>query len=147
MNSPGAGYKGTRGARPHPAWGWFVLLLGALPIGVASGLFAGADTGLNAPRWVLGLTGFVFVIGGCMILGQPGGRRNAYLAAAMLGCFAAIAAWIALFGNAEHFTGGIPLVSAEANTTLARWLFGGGALVTALLSVFAVRRASNDPRA
>jgi len=110
--------------------GVFVLL-------IAAGIVPAEEAGLRAPRWVAGLAGLAFVIGGAVVLGY--GIRNAlnpeaserpdpfpigaWLAgSAIITIFAILGAWVAL--------------GADGADTEARVVFGIGALVTGVAAVW-----------
>ena len=114
------------------ACGGFALLsaTGVLPI----------ETANNTPLWVVGLAGLVFVIGGVMIFLKNHSRALDLMASIILASFALIAAWIACYGSAEEFSGGIPLLSQGTNVSLARVMFGVGAVVCFAGFLYAIRR-------
>jgi hypothetical protein len=67
-------------------------------------------------------------------------RANELMAAMLLLLFGAVGAWVSLFSPSEGFSGGIPFVPYESNVTLARVMFGIGALICFALSIWAFRR-------
>ncbi|MBO6522779.1 MAG: hypothetical protein JJ971_03055 [Balneolaceae bacterium] len=102
------------------------------------------EDGLNAPRWVLALCGLVFSIAGIMIFLGEHSKWNNLFAAVLILAMGGIGAWIALFGASENLSGGIPLLSDSANTFLARWIFGAGALVCFAIALHAIRLHSTS---
>ena len=126
----------------HPFWAWFCIALGLGPLAIACGVVAVDPSKLLAPAWVLALCGLVFVIGGCMMLLGRGTRANDLLAGLICLAFAAVGIWVSLFAPSASFSGGIPLLSHEQNVTLGRWVIGCGAVVSLMLTGYALRRAS-----
>lgn len=94
------------------------------------------EAGLNAPRWVLGLCGFVFALAGVLIFIGDRSKWNHLLAAILVFAMGSIGAWVALFGDAANFSGGISLLSEGTNISLARIVFGFGALVCFLICIY-----------
>jgi hypothetical protein len=129
------------GRKPHQGWAWFCLALGLYPLLIAFGVITIDATDIQAPMWMLAVCGIVFVIGGCMLLLTRHARLNNLLAALICLAFAAVGGWVALFSPPEGFSGGIPLLSDAANIRLARWVFGGGAVISLALCGYAVRLA------
>lgn len=132
----------------HTRWlvGLPCMALGLLPISVALGWVPVAATSLHAPMWILALCGGIFLIAGIMIvLGNPS-RANDLLAGVICLLFGIVGAWIALLGPAEGFSGGLPVLSAAANTTLGRWVFGIGALMCFAIGAYAFRLAFQSSR-
>lgn len=130
----------SSGNRPHSAWAWFCLALGVLPMLIAFGVVSVQESQVHTPMWVLGLCGVVFVCAGCAMLLSERSRFNALLGGLICLCFAAVGVWVAVFSPADGFSGGIPLLSDEANVTLARWVFGCGAVLCLVLFGYAVVR-------
>lgn len=122
------------------------IVLGALPLSVALGLISVSEGQIHAPMWVVALSGIVFMIAGCMILLGNHSRANDVLAGVLCLLFGIVGIWVSLFSPDEGFSGGVPLLSNAANITLARWVFGGGALICFAISVYAFRRATQSSR-
>ena len=94
---------------------------------------------LHAPLWVIFLCGVVFLLGGAMLLVDRNSKFNALCASLLLLVMGVIGAWVALLGPAAGFSGGIPFLPQAYNVTLARWVFGLGALVSFMMLVYAIR--------
>ena len=114
------------------ACGGYALLaaIGVMPI----------ETANNTPPWIVGLAGLVFVIGGVMIFLRNHSRVLDLLAAIILASFALIAAWVAVYGSAEGFSGGISMLSGDTTVSLARVMFGIGAIMCFAGFLYAMRR-------
>jgi hypothetical protein len=118
------------------------IVLGAIPIGLASGLIPSEPGAIHAPRYIIALAGLLFWVAAiALFLGNTRPRLNQLLGAILLALFAAIGGWVALFGESRAFGGGVPLASSSSNVSLARIVFGVGALLCAGLSLYAFRKA------
>jgi len=126
--------------------GLLCVVLGALPLSIALGFIPIVEGQVHAPMWVVALSGIIFVIAGCMIFLGSQSRANDFLAGVLCLLFGAVGTWVSLFSPSDGFSGGVPLLPNAANVTLARWLFGGGALICFALSVYAFRRATQSSR-
>ncbi len=129
---------------------WFVglpcIALGLLPIFIALGWIPVAATSLHAPMWILALCGGIVLIAGMMVVLGNQSRANDLLAGVICLLFGINGAWIALLGPAEGFSGGLPILSGAANTTLGRWVFGIGALMCFAIAAYAFRLAFQSSR-
>jgi len=117
------------------------VVLGTYPLSIAFGFVRVSDAQVHAPMWVIALIGLVFLIAGCMIFLANHSRANDLLASILCLLFGIIGMWVSLFGSTEGFSGGVPLVSHEANAEIARWVFGCGALICFSISAYAFRRS------
>ena len=116
------------------------IALGSFLVLVACGLIGSDSNHRHAPDLIIALSGAVFVFAGIMILVGRQSRFNDLLAAILCMTFGVIGAWIAIYGASEGFSGGLPLLSDEANTMLARGVFGLGALLCFAISGWAFTR-------
>jgi hypothetical protein len=126
--------------------GLLCIALGTFPLAIAFGFIPVDETQVQTPMWVVALSGVVFLIGGCMIFLANHSGVNDLLAAILCLLFGIVGAWVSLFAPADGFSGGVPLLSPEANVTLARWVFGCGALICFAISVYAFRRSIQSSR-
>jgi hypothetical protein len=129
---------------------------------VAAAVFPvpGGPRNLHAPSWVVLCAGLAFFLGGAAVVLQGLGKINAKgeLAAdaplwmraaqqlvgiAIFACFALIATWIALAGDARQFSGSVKGMSVEVGTGVgvARVAFAIGAIIC-WLATFAVARSA-----
>lgn len=121
-------------SRSNAAFGWLFIALGVALVAVALGVIPVDPASVHAPGWVLALCGALFGLGGLAVVARrwPAVQSAAvgliWLAASVVG------GWIALFGEAEHFSGGLPVLPPGVNVGLARALFGTGAVLS--LAVF-----------
>jgi hypothetical protein len=115
--------------------------LGIYPLAISLGLLQVDDAHIRVPMWVLALIGAVVLVAGLMILMVNHSRTTDLLASVTCLLLGVIGAWVALFGASEGFAGGIPLLSQEMNSEIARWVFGCGALLCFSISLYAFRRS------
>jgi hypothetical protein len=120
--------------------GVFFILMGVLILLAAFGIGPMSGSRMNAPRWVIGVCGLFFTSGGVIVIAPT--HKIASLAAgiAVVG-ITVICAWIALFGDARYFSGGLSIFSRDAEVLIARVLFGAVAILGVAISVNAIRRA------
>ena len=103
-------------------------------IGIAAiGLFimlAAADVipsdpkGFHAPRWVIGMFGLLFLFAGLTLGFSDYPRIKQRLAAFLVLIFSLLCGWMALFSEAEKWSGGIPFLSPRTNGMIAKTLIG-----------------------
>jgi hypothetical protein len=120
--------------------GTFFILMGVLILLAALGIGPMSGARMNAPRWVIGLCGLFFASGGMIVIAPT--HKIASLAAgiAVVG-ITVICVWIALFGDARYFSGGLSMFSQNTEVLIARALFGAVAILGVAISANAVRRA------
>lgn len=116
------------------------IALGSVLVLVACGIIEDDPSKRHAPDLIIALSGSVFVIAGIMILVGRQSRVNDLLAAILCMTFGIIGAWVAIYGASEGFFGGLPLISDEANTRLARGIFGLGSLSCFAIAGWAFKR-------
>ena len=116
--------------------------ISAYLISIGAGWRPVPEESLHAPGFVLVLAGIIFSIAGLALLAGPERKRlTAAFAAIILLSFSIIGFWIAGFGNGEQFSGGVPFLPKEANTLIARVVFGGGAVMSLLLAWMAFKQS------
>lgn len=120
--------------------GWPVTVLGLAVIALALGILPLDGSHWNAPKWIVGLSGAVFVIVGLMMLSGEESRINDMMAALLLTGLGLIGGWIGIFGADEGFSGGLSFLPEAVNISLARGLFGTGALICLLLAAYAFKK-------
>ena len=128
-------------SRVYPLHPWLGALCGGIGlflVAVTTGLVSAPSHSFYAPRWVLGVCGGVFVLGGAMLaLGDRPRARDA-LASLLLAGMGTVAADASLFADAAHISGGVPFLSREANGLLARVVFGGSAALCFAVAAYAI---------
>jgi hypothetical protein len=107
---------------------------------IGIGIIPVDDSELNAPEWVIGLCGFVFSLAGVMILVGEKSPINHLLAGLLVLSFGCIGGWIALYGEAAHFSGGTPFLSNTQNVWIARVLFGSGSLLCFAVAFYTIKQ-------
>lgn len=123
----------------HPVLGAITVSLGAMIVMIALDVIPTDPEKIHAPDWVLILAGAVFIFGGFAV-----GFRARELLVSVLGnlivmAFAVIAAWVALAGSSDQFSGGIGFLPHAVNVKIARFMFGGGAILCALMLIPGIR--------
>ncbi len=115
------------------------IALGLMTIMIALDIIPVEPEKVHAPAWLIGLAGAVFIFGGLAI----GFRTNELLVSLfgnlIVASFAAVAAWVALDGSSDQFSGGIPFLPNEVNVKIARVVFGSGSILCALMLIPGVR--------
>ena len=105
----------------------------------ATGVVPG-QTSNDTPLWIIGLVGVMFVIAGVMIFLRNHSRALDLFAAVILASFTLVGAWITFYANSEGFSGGIPFLPNDMNVSLARVMFGLGALLCFGGFLYALKR-------
>lgn len=82
----------------------------------------------------------MFVVAGVMIFLRNYSRALDLLAAIILASFTSIGGWIAFHASPEGFSGGIPFLPNDMNISLARVMFGLGALLCFGGFLYALKR-------
>lgn len=120
--------KAVRPHAPPLLMGGMIILMGMVPVLAALGVIPTDDESWNAPRWVGGVAGGLFVVAGLYVLGKPTvDRLEPRLQKQILGLFpllivsgmAAISGWIAFGPGEREFSGG-------ASNSLVGISWGGG---------------------
>lgn len=106
-----------------------LFFIGVFLLLMATGVVPVNDEDLHAPGGILALCAVVFLAGGVAVAFPSDKRLKMSMVVLILLSFLIIGGWISLFGDARHFSGGIPFVSRESNAVLARFAFGAGALM------------------
>jgi len=119
--------------------GWLFIGVGLAVMALALGLLPLDDTNVTAPRWIVGIGGAIFATAGLMMLLGEQSPVNNLLAAFLLTGMGLIGGWVGLFGSDEGFSGGLPFLPETVNISLARGLFGMGALICFLLAAYAFK--------
>ena len=118
--------------------GFFCILMGVMISLVAFDMGSMGSATKNAPNWIIGLGGAIFIGGGAMLL-KPGPVIGQITAGVTVISFTTIFAWIALFGRAEHFSSSWSIFSPATQVVFARILFGLVALLGLAISINAIR--------
>ena len=125
-------------------WALATIAMGLYPIALSLDLLPGQDS-LNGPPWVGVLAGGVFVLAGIAMLAGPQARVTHVLAAVLLLSLAAIGGWIAVAASSAGFSGGVPFLPGWLNVSIARVMFGCGALICLGMTLLAIRYAWRGP--
>src|SRR6056297_3130553 len=119
--------------------GWLFIGVGLAVMALALGLLPLDDTNVTAPRWIVGIGGAIFATAGLMMLLGEQSPVNNLLAAFLLTGMGLIGGWVGLFGSDEGFSGGLPFLPETVNISLARGLFGMGAMICLLMAAYAFK--------
>jgi len=102
---------------------------GAVVVGIGAGVVPVDPGSVHAPGWVLAVCGALCALGGVAMLAHRWPVVRTAAVGVMWVAFGLIGGWVALFGQAEHYAGGIGLLPDWINILLARGLFGFGAVL------------------
>jgi hypothetical protein len=120
--------------------GVFALIMGSFVILVATGVIASDEAAFHAPRWVVGLCGALFVLGGLVGVTARYRVLRRILVILLLAAFFLVAVWAAIFTKPETWSAGLPLLSRRTNGLIAKTLVGFGAVLLLWMLVTAIRR-------
>ncbi len=96
--------------------------------------------------WIIGLAGVLFTSAGVVVIAPS--QAIARIAAGILVVgLSAIFAWVALFGEAQYFSGGLSIFSNATEVMIARVLFGLVAILGIAIAVNALLKTlrKGDP--
>ena len=144
MNDQNSAPMDDAARRSRYIMAFVTIAFGVVPILIAIGVIEPDAGSVHAPMWVLAMCGGVFILAGIMVLLGQNSRASYFLAALLCLCFAAIGGWVALFGAAENFSGGIPFVPSKTNFSIGRITFGLGALLCLACSYLTLMKALRD---
>ena len=111
----------------------------------------GGRANLHGPLWIATLVGIIAMLAGAALALQAFGRANAHaelpadaprwmraaqdlIGVALFASFAVLGSWVAVGVDSQHFSGGVPSLG-DRNVSLARSVFGAGALICWLATV------------
>jgi hypothetical protein len=136
--------------------GIIAVLVGVFISLIAADVIKAAESGFNAPRWVVLAAGMVFFLAGATILATGGAQQSQveeinavriFRGAAgflIVFLFASIANWVAFGSGDRQFSSSIQLpflaVTREAGDMPGRLAFGCGAVLLDLILVFMILR-------
>lgn len=133
-----------------PGWlALFCILLGAFITATAAGFIPAPPDSFNAPRWILGLVGFVLMACGGALGFDEDSPMRAGMAVLILIPMAIMGFWIAFNGDPENISGGLPFLDQTTNGIIGKWVFGIGAVITsgiALIALKDVKKKLNQQR-
>ncbi len=126
--------------RAQTSMGVLLLLGGAALIALAAGWIPAAPEKFNAPRWVIGAAGAMFIVAGVLML-IPAERRpalSAFLGATMASLFALVGGWVAFGPGPRRFGGALAsggvVLKAEVGEYFGSGVFGVGAVILSALA-------------
>ncbi len=128
----------NNGEKDNPiVFGLFVSVIGLVYVGIA---IWGSEAGFHAPRWVVGLAGGTFSLGGLAILGQGYPHFSALVRALLLTAFGVVVTWVSFGPGERQFTSTISLPfisrSGPASELSGRICFAPGAILLDGLALY-----------
>jgi hypothetical protein len=130
---------------PVPVWlPWLLAAAGTAVLLLAFDIIHLEPEKLTAPRWVIGSAGLTFALAGLVMGLIPfrDERPALYMFACALMCtaFFLVGAWVALFSTGIRGSIGPVIVTGPAADWLGRAIFGLGALLLGLFSLYSWRQ-------
>ena len=117
------------------------LVLGAIPVGIGLEVLPVAPETIHAPRIIVVLAGLLFWVCAVSLMSGSRPRWNHFFGGVILAIFAVIGGWVSIYGESDAISGGAPFASRGTNVSVARIVFGAGALLSAGLSLYAFVKA------
>lgn len=118
-----------------------MLFTGAAFLAASFGFLDLDPSTARPPRAILFLVSVIAIAGGLLIILRRETKWSNLLAGALLFAMAGIGGWAAVLGPAEKISGGLSFLPPETNVTLARIVFGTGAMLCLIVGAFALRRS------
>lgn len=121
---------------------WIALvsvLIGGFIMAIAAGVIPIEQDPADAPPFIIGLAGFVFVAAGGAFMVEGRSAARAFWSMLILASMAGIGLWVAFWGNAENISGGLPFLPQHINAMLGKFMFGLGAVITIFMVIYAFR--------
>jgi hypothetical protein len=126
--------------RKNTLFALLFIVIGLFVVAMAAGLVPVDESDINAPLWLLGLVGVIFMIAGVMIRLGRKNRYNDLLAALLMLAMGAIGVWVAVYSASGEISGGIFFLPSATNVMLGRILFGTGSLICFAMAAYALNR-------
>lgn len=125
--------------------GIFFAVMGVVILSAAFGFGPMSDAEMNAPRWVIGIAGLMFISVAFLLVESTNMLTMVAAGIVTIG-MTLVCAWIAVFGPDEHFSGSLTFFSDRVDVLIARALFGLVALLGAAISINAIRKTIGGRR-
>ncbi len=124
----------------------FFILRGVMILFAAFGVGPMSGSKVHAPMWIIGLAGVLFTSAGVVVI-APSQAIVRIAAGILVVGLSAIFAWVALFGEAQYFSGGLSIFSNATEVMIARVLFGLVAILGIAIAVNALLKTlrKGDP--
>ena len=142
--------NGQLGMPASIAFGGVFFLVGSLILMLAADIIHADPSSFNAPRWVVGAAGGVFMISGTMVaiqgsFGPDGMQTKLYLwlqfffSLALLSLFSAVALWIGFGSDEIEFTTSTTIgpitTSSTGNNKMGSFVFGASGVVMVIITI------------
>ena len=118
--------------------GIFCSMMGVVILLAAFGFGPMSDAAMNAPRWIVGVMGLIFLGSGVMLI-DAFHRLASVMAGLVMVGMTVVCGWISIFGEDAYFSGGPSLFSERTEVLIARVMFGLVAALGAAISINAIR--------
>ena len=142
--------NGPQGLLAGMAFGGLFFLVGSFVVLIAADIIHADPSSFNAPRWVVGAAGGVFMIAGIMVALQgsfgPGGiQTRLYLwlqflfGMGLMVLFSSVFLWVGFGPGEREFSSSTSLgpvsVSGSGNMSMGRIMFGGGGIMMIFFTI------------
>jgi hypothetical protein len=142
--------NGPQGLLASMAFGGVFFLVGSFIVLISADIIHVDPSSFNAPRWVVGAAGGVFVLAGMMTAMQggfgPGGQETMlfkwlqfFLGMGFMLLFSSVFLWVGFGPGEREFSSSTsigPITSSGAgNDWTGRLVFGGGGLLSLLMTI------------
>ena len=123
--------------------GVLLMLAGFAIIALAIGWIPYPPEKFNAPPWVVGAAGAVFMLAGPLMLIPDAGNSapGAFLGAAMTSLFALVGSWVAFGPGEREFSSGVARTAGSIGTSVGEYagraIFGVGAIILIAVAAWA----------
>jgi len=143
-------FNGPQGLLGSMVFGGIFFLAGSFVVLIAADIIHADPSSFNAPRWVVGAAGGVFMIAGIMValqgsFGPEGMQTKLYLwlqflfGMALMVLFSSVFLWVGFGPGEREFSTTTSLgpvsVSGSGNVSMGRIMFGGGGLLMLFFTI------------
>ncbi len=144
--------NGPQGLLASMAFGGIFFLVGSIIVLLAADIIHADPSSFNAPRWVVGATGGVFMIAGIMAALQggfgPAGMQTQlfkwlqfFFGMALMILFSSVFLWVGFGPGEREFSSSTSIgvgsvsVSKSGNVSTGRIVFGGGGVLMVIMTI------------
>ena len=142
--------NGLQGLLTSMAFGGIFFLMGSFVVLIAADIIHADPSSFNAPRWVVGAAGGVFMLAGIMVTLQgsfgPGGQQTRlflwlqfFFGLGLMVLFSSIFLWVGFGPGEREFSSSSSIgpitTSGSGNVSMGRIMFGGGGLLMVFFTI------------